>query len=159
VNLKSGLIHVRRRADRYNQFGPPKSQAGVRDVPLAPIVLNALRAWRLACPNGPLDLVFPNGAGKVENHANILERVFWPIQIAAGVCTERDGTKLARYSLHALRHAAAALWIEQGISAKKVQTWMGHAKLALTMDTYAYLFEAKDDDAAAMAGVEKRLLG
>lgn len=38
-----------------------------------------------ACPKGELDLVFPNGAGHVELHANLLNRVFWPIQVAAGV--------------------------------------------------------------------------
>src|SRR4051794_40070404 len=90
VDLKAGVLHVRRRADRFNKFGPPKSEAGTRDIPLAPMVLNTLKAWRLACPLGDLGLVFPTGAGGVESHGNILSRVFWPIQVAAGVTTDGD---------------------------------------------------------------------
>jgi integrase len=40
-------------------------------------VLNALREWKLTCPKGDLDLVFPNGLGKVESYANLIERGFW----------------------------------------------------------------------------------
>jgi integrase len=60
----------------------------------------------------------------------------------------------AKYSLHALRHAAAALWIEQGLSPKRIQGLMGHASIQQTFDTYGYLLEARDDDKAAMAAVE-----
>jgi integrase len=155
VDLRAGVLYVRRRVDRFNKFGPPKSEAGTRDIPLAPMVLSTLKAWRLACPIGELDLVFPTGAGRVESHGNILARVFWPIQIAAGVTANGD----AKFSLHALRHAAAALWIEQRLSAKRVQSLMGHASIQQTFDQYGYLFEARDDDQAAMAAIESNLLG
>jgi hypothetical protein len=39
-------------------MGPPKSDAGKRDVPLVPMVVNTLREWKLACPKGDLGLVF-----------------------------------------------------------------------------------------------------
>jgi integrase len=167
VDLKAGLMHVRRRVDRFNIFGYPKSEAATRDIPLSPIVINSLRAWRLVCPRGELNLVFPTGAGRVESHGNILSRIFWPIQIAAGVITLRDeeddrGNPIkipdAKYSLHALRHAAAALWIEQGFSPKRIQTLMGHASIQQTFDQYGYLFESREDDSTAMAAIESRLL-
>ena len=59
VDLKRSELHVRQRADRYNVMGKPKSKAGDRLVPLGPLVLNALREWKLACPKGELGLVFP----------------------------------------------------------------------------------------------------
>ena len=34
VDLKSGELHVRQRADRYSEIGKPKSKAGTRTVPL-----------------------------------------------------------------------------------------------------------------------------
>ena len=71
----SRRIHVRQRADRYNRLGPPKSKAGTRTIPLSPLLLNTLKAWRLASPPSELDLVFPNGAGRIENHSNLLWRV------------------------------------------------------------------------------------
>ncbi len=52
----------------------------------------------------------------------------------------------------------AALWIGQGLSPKRVQTLMGHASIAQTFDQYGYLFEARDDETAMMAGVENGLL-
>jgi integrase len=67
VDLKAGVIHVRQRADAWGTIGPTKSKAGKRDIPLAPIVLNTLRQWKLECPKGELDLVFPqwNRQGRV----------------------------------------------------------------------------------------------
>lgn len=159
MDLKRGVLSVRRRVDRFNAFGPPKSRAGTRDIPLSPILLHTLKAWKLACPNGKLDLVFPTGAGGVESHGNILSRVFWPIQIQAGVTMAGEGGQPdAKFSLHALRHAAAALWIEQGLMPKRVQTLMGHASIQQTFDQYGYLFEAREDEAAKLAAVENGLV-
>jgi len=38
------------------------------------MVVNMLREWKLKCPRGKLDLVFPSGAGEIAHHANILHR-------------------------------------------------------------------------------------
>lgn len=167
VDLKAGVLKVRRRIDRYNVSGPPKSAAGNRDIPLSPALVKVLREWKLACPKGDLGLVFPTGAGGVESHGNLLSRVFWPLQVAAGVTVLREAkddagetVKVpdAKYSLHALRHAAAALWIEQGINAKRVQYLMGHSSIQQTYDVYGYLLEARDEDAIAMDEIASRLL-
>jgi integrase len=159
IDFQRSTLSVRRRADRYNVIGPPKSDAGTRDIPLSPMLANTLKAWRLACPKGDLDLVFPNGAGKIETHANLLHRVFWPTQIEAGVTVVgKDGTPDAKYSLHALRHACAALWIAQGFNAKRIQTLMGHASIAMVYDVYGYLF-ADDTGAADMAAIAKKIVG
>ena len=102
MDLKRSEIHVRQRADRHNKIGPPKSEAGERTIPLPPMVVNALREWKLACPKGDLGLVFPNGRGRVENYSNIVKRGLLPIQIAAKV-TDKHGA--AKYTgLHSLRH-------------------------------------------------------
>lgn len=166
VDLDTAVIHVRRRVDKYNEFGPPKSAAGTRDIPLSAGSVKMLKDWREVCPTGELDLVFPNGEGNIEGHANLLHRVFWPVQIAAGVTVEteemdKDGNPVldAKYSLHALRHAAAALFIEQGFPPKKVQSLMGHASIQMTFDQYGYLFPSETDDSAAMGQIEGGLIG
>jgi integrase len=165
VDLEKAVVTVRRRADKYNRVGPPKSEAGTRDIPLAPMVVKTLKEWKKTCPKGELDLVFPTGSGGVENHGNLLNRVFWPIQVAAGVSTDTgkkndEGSPImdAKYSLHALRHAAAALWIEQGWQAKKIQAVMGHSTITMTFDQYGFLFPSEEDDAAGMKAIEDRLL-
>ncbi|ACA18251.1 integrase family protein [Methylobacterium sp. 4-46] len=168
VDLKRRVLTVRQRADAWKRIGPPKSEAGTRDVPLAPMVVNTLREWRLACPKGELDLVFPSGAGQVEHHPNIIARGWEPTQIAAGVVEMVDGKDKAgnpakaakgRYNFHALRHAAASMFIESGMTPKRVQAIMGHSSIIVTYDTYGHLFSDDEADQNAMRTIEERLLG
>jgi integrase len=155
VDLIDGTVTVRERADRWNKIGPPKSNAGKREVPLAPIVVNALKEWKLACPKGEFDLVFPNSEGRVQSLPNLHRRGLGPVQVAAGISTEADHPK---YGLHSLRHAAASLFIEQGFSPKRVQALMGHSSIQMTFDVYGHLFPNEVDDAAAMAMVQARVI-
>ena len=57
------------------------ARAGKRDIPLAPMVINALTALKDAPRKGDLDLVFPNGRGNVESIQNIWKRCWTPVQI------------------------------------------------------------------------------
>lgn len=164
VDLAAGVIHVRQRADFENSIGPPKSEAGNRDVPLAPIVLNTLQAWKLACPTTSRDVVFPTENGTIHGNGNIHKVCCGPLQCAAGVVKELGndigGRPIVKPKLtfHALRHAAASLFIEQGWSPKKVQQVMGHSSIAVTYDVYGHLWNTTEDDVRAMAQIEARLL-
>ncbi|TPG13186.1 tyrosine-type recombinase/integrase [Sphingomonas oligophenolica] len=158
VDLVNARLAVNQRADAWNVIGPPKSAAGRRSIPLAPTLVSELKRWKLACPIGDLDLAFPNGIGRVETHANLLQRLFGPLQIRAGVTEQGQGGATWRYALHALRHAAASMWIERGTDPKRVQTWLGHASIQLTFDTYGHLFEAAASDAAVVSAIEAELL-
>ncbi|MGB8069009.1 MAG: site-specific integrase [Pseudolabrys sp.] len=108
VDLKNGELHVRQRADRYNEIGKPKSESGERVIPVGPLVVNTLKEWRLACPKGELGLVFPNTLGKLWDHADIVSRYVWPTMVAAGVVDDKGEAKYT--GLHALRHFYAS-WL------------------------------------------------
>jgi integrase len=151
VDLDAGVIHVRQRADAWGHLGPPKSKAGSRDIPLAPITINALRQWRLACPRGELDLVFPNRYGRVQTLQNLRERVLLPLQRSCGIS--------AGYGFHALRHAAASSFIAHlGWTPKRVQAVMGHASIQMTFDRYGHLFADAEGDREAMQRLEVAVL-
>ena len=156
VDLDRATLTVRRRADRWGKIGSPKSEAGKREVPLAPMVVNTLREWKLACPKSDLGLVFPSGAGNVQLLPNLHRRGLGALQMAAGITKDRDHPK---YGLHAFRHAAASLFIEQGLTPKRVQALMGHSTIGMTFDTYGHLFPAPETDQAAMAQLQTRLIG
>jgi integrase len=156
VDLDTGELTVRQRADRWGSIGSPKSDAGKRTVPLAPMVANALREWRLSCPPGSGDLVFPNTKGRVDSLPNMHRRGLGAVQAAAGIT---DDPQHPKYGLHSLRHAAASLFIEQGFSPKRVQALMGHSTIQVTFDTYGHLFPAADDDRVAMGQLQARLVG
>ena len=183
VDLDEEVIRVRQRADAWGTIAAPKSAAGVRDIPLAPMVVNTLKDWRSRQrkewlvrvekrpelrENGPPKLVFPNGNGNVENLANIFRRGFAPLQVECGITegfTIKRGKNgkdekipKAKYGLHALRHAAASLFIEQGWTPKRVQTVIGHASIQMTYDLYGKLFKDPEDDRESMRQVEARLL-
>lgn len=171
VDLDKAQIHVRQRADKYHVIGMPKSDAGQRTIPLTPMVVNTLREWKLACPKGDLNLVFPNGEGNVEWHQNIIKRGLWPALIKAGVTVPTDKrdeegqpVMAAKYTgLHALRHWFASWCINSKadggleLSPKAVQARMGHSSIQVTFDTYGHLFPAVDE-AQALADAESRLL-
>jgi integrase len=151
VDLVKGELHVRQRADRYHKIGRPKSEAGERTVPVPPMVLNALKAWKLACPKGDLDLAFPNPSGKVESRSNIVLRGFMPAQVEARIVDENGKAKYG--GLHSLRHFFASWCINRRqdggleLPLKVVQTRMGHSTIQMTADTYGHLFPATDDSA------------
>jgi integrase len=161
VDLKRGELHVRQRADRYNKIGPPKSDASERAVPLAPVLVGVLRTWKLACPKGDPNLVFPNGQGRVEDYSNIIKRGLRPIEIAAGVVTKSGGAKYP--GLHALRHFYASWCINRRVDGglelplKVVQARLGHASIQMTADRYGHLFP-RGDDGVELAAAEKAFL-
>jgi integrase len=158
IDLKASELHVRQRADRYNVIGQPKSESGVRSIDLGPRVVAALKEWKLACPKGEADLVFPTEAGRVEHHANML-RSLGPVMAAAGVVA-KDGAP--KYALHAFRHYFASWCINpksaggRELPPKNVQTLLGHSSIVMTLDRYGHLFP-RGDDRAELAKAEDAL--
>ena len=172
VDIERRSLRVEQRADRFNEVGAPKSESGARAVPLPPLVANALKEWKLACPKGELDLVFPNCAGGVESHRAIRGRGLIPAQIKAGVSIDTGTVDakgravfVAKYTgLHALRHFYASWCINRvadgglGLPLKVVQERMGHASVVMTSDVYGHLFP-NGDDGEEMAAAERALFG
>jgi integrase len=143
----------------WGTMGAPKSEAGERAIPMVPRVVNALREWKLACPRreAKLDLVFPNGTGKVGSHANFSTRFWYPMQIASGLSEDTgekddEGQPILRpkYNFHALRPFFASLLLAEGFSLKKAQGMLGHAPMAMTADTYGHVLPDLENDAAKM---------
>jgi integrase len=161
IDFKRGEIHVRQRADRFRQIGPPKSAAGERTVPIAPMLINTLRQWKLICPKGELGLAFPNSLGNVEALNNIVQRGLIPAQLAAGLTTPAGKAKYS--GLHSLRHFYASWCINRRVDGglelplKLVQARLGHASIQMTADRYGHLFP-RGDDGAELAAAEKAFL-
>jgi integrase len=159
VDLKSGEVHVRQRADQWNNIGPPKSDGSRRTVPIGPELISELRKWKLACPISKLDLVFPTSVGTIENHKNTylgVERVM----LRAGV-VDRDGNP--KFGLHSFRHFFASWCINpksaggRELPVKVVQTLLGHSSIVMTLDIYGHLFPTSTDR-HELASSEKLLL-
>jgi len=109
VNFELRVLTVRQRADRWNTLGSPKSSAGRREVPLAPIVITTLREWKLAFPRFAGDgerrlrFVFPDSDGGIDSHHNIhRSRGLGRVQHDAGITTDARAPKygLAQPATH-----------------------------------------------------------
>ena len=58
------------------------------------------------------------------------------------------GAGLERLTPHDLRHTAASLAVSSGANVKAVQRMLGHKSAAMTLDTYADLFDDDLDEVA-----------
>jgi integrase len=160
VDRTHGELHVRQRADRFNDIGSPKTKESRRTIPIGPQLTLVLNEWWLKCPKGELDLVFPTRTGAIDHHKNV-DRSLAPVMKAAGIVT-KDG-KPKYTGLHAFRHYFASWCINEKsrggrqLTPKVVQTLMGHSSIVMTLDLYGHLFP-RGDDRAALAEDEKAAL-
>jgi integrase len=85
IDFKKSELHVRQRADRYNQIGKLKSHAGERVVPIGNFTANALKEWKLACPKSDGGYVFPTSRAALTT-TSIYCAVWNPSWIRRGSC-------------------------------------------------------------------------
>jgi integrase len=120
------------------RFGPLKTKAGRRRVPLPRQTVEALERHMEKYEIGPDDLVFTSTQGLVLRQYQFRRRYFHPAAVTCGLAPLRP---------HDLRHTAISLWIASGANPKVVQTKAGHASIRVTYDRYGHLFPDYDDRA------------
>ena len=121
----------------------PKTAAGVREVPLVPQAVTALKAQRvfLARENGATPAtgwVFPTATGR-PLYPNHLTDSFHDAVKRAGA---------PNLPLHSLRHTTASLLLSAGVPAEQAAKILGHKSLAVFYRTYADLLRPGAQDAA-----------
>ena len=78
------------------------------------------------------------------NARNLTARSFKPLLERAG---------LARtVRLHDLRHTCATLLLGKGVHPKIVQEFLGHATIAITLDTYSHVLPNMQSEAVTAMG-------
>lgn len=119
------------------EFGPPKSKAGFRTVPMPEVVGTTLAEHLARYRPGPAGLVFVN-------------TICQPLRRnTAGDMWHRvaDRAGLSKWAtFHDLRHFYASLLIARGCSVKTVQKRLGHQSAMETLDTYGHLWPDSDDE-------------
>ncbi|WP_108461340.1 tyrosine-type recombinase/integrase [Devosia naphthalenivorans] len=170
VDFEKKIIRVYQRADSYREIGRPKSESGEREIPMTPMVANTLKEWRLQCPKGKLNLVFPNTKGGVEGHSYLAHAGIEAAWKRAGIVRdtgqidEKGPPVIApKYTgMHCLRHFYASWCINRRsdggleLPPKVVQERLGHSSITMTVDVYGHLFP-RGDDAAELAAAEASL--
>jgi integrase len=109
----------------------PKTAKGGRSFMLAPEVLGTLRAHR-AC--------------------QAAERLSWGANYTDSGLFVRQARRagLPPIRLHDLRHSVASILLARDVHPKVVSEMLGHATIALTLDTYSHVIPSLQQEAASV---------
>ena len=119
----------------HGTLGTPKT-GKIRVIDMSDELAKVLREWRMACPKGENNLVFPNNEGHYKSAENMMKRRFLPALNRAGI---------DRIRFHDLRHTYASLLLANGAPMKYVQHQLGHSSITMTMDLYTHLLPEVND--------------
>src|SRR5215218_7547409 len=142
VDLNEGVIRIRRTLVRSGgriALGEPKTKGSRRTVYLTGAAVEALQAHleqqledieRLGDLYRDDGLVFTSGVGTLINPSNLRRRSLAPLLQRA---------ELPQIRFHDLRHTCATLLLSRNVHRKYVQELLGHATVAITLDTYSHV--------------------
>jgi integrase len=148
VGFDDGLLRVHRQLTRWREHGPLKTEAGRREVELAPAMVRLLRDEWLASPfKGPDDFVFTALTGRGRDYRHVGHNF--------RVAVRRSGVRAdGRLSLHSLRHGYASLLIGSGLDVVYVSRQLGHANPNVTLGVYAHVIARREHAERAKAALE-----
>jgi integrase len=155
VDLDNATIRVRRALTRKGTgyvLGELKTKGSRRSVRLTQKSVEALRSHRARQTQEKLrvgslyqdqDLVFAGEGGGFVNPSNLRQRSFKPLLKGAG---------LPKITFHDLRHTCASLLFQKNVHPKLVQELLGHASVAITLDTYSHMLPGMGRETADAIG-------
>ncbi len=150
IDMENGIAHIRNnyvRGEKGAICKTPKSQAGIRDLPIGASLLPELKKARAqynmnklamgtAFTDSDLVICKPDGTPyKPDTMSHKWERFL-----------KKHSLKKIRF--HDLRHTCATMLIEANVPMKTVSTFMGHANIQITFDTYAHCTKTMEQQAA-----------
>jgi integrase len=146
IDFEKDVIHIRQNlvmtADHEIYIGEPKTEASIRDLPLMPIVKEALLKLRKepVHPDVKDDLVFHTKIGTpIDGHT--LLRLFGDLAYKLG---------LPRLTLHEIRHTVTSILINDlQVPPKEAQAILGHASIVTTLQFYTHVDDSHKAGAVA----------
>jgi integrase len=148
VKFDRGVIEIRRTvstarvkgetAQEKHRWFDPKTKQGVREIPIPPQLVAALKEWKEKGPKSRLDLVFCNEFGEPCDRTGIGRYGLTPALAQAGIDKA--------VSMHGLRHTYASMLILLKRPITEVSRYLGHADVSITMRVYAHFLKPKKQD-------------
>lgn len=122
-----------------------------RKIPVPASLLQVLAEYkRTQRGPHPHNLVFPTSQGKPDKKfENKLKRIAHRAGLNCGRCVSKHGNKCSegphcgKWFLHKFRHTFATNQLEEGISIRRLQEWLGHSDIESTM-VYLKYVESED---------------
>ena len=138
VDLATGVIRVERAWDDHEGEIDGKTKAARRTVPIAAVLRDVLVEHLMTTKRTGEALMF----GTTAQHP------FEPSTVRRRALAAWKAAGLEPIGLHECRHTFASLMIASGVNAKALCTYMGHATVAITFDTYGKLMPGNEEEAA-----------
>ena len=148
---KSSVIHI----------SLPKTEAGVRTIPMLDMVKDAFELEREAQKetgantqvlDGMSGFVFTNRFGNIPNPQTVNDTIkrirknYNAEEVLTAKKEHRDAVLIPDFSCHHLRHTFATRLCETETNLKVIQSIMGHRSIETTMDIYAEATERKKQE-------------
>lgn len=150
ININKTLVYQKLEDNQVKTFHihPPKTKSSERKVPINKYCEQALKRQKIqqavvmskhtAKPlKGYEGLLFTTRYGTPIN-VQIYSEAIRSIINEINLC-RADADKFEVFSSHAFRHTFATRCFENGIQAKTVQKYLGHASLGMTVDLYTHI--------------------
>lgn len=178
IDLENGMIDVNhtliyychrdetQKNGCYFNVNTPKSEAGVRQVPMLDFVKEAFllekqhqEAMGVECKatvDGYTDFIFVNRFGNVQHQGTLnkaIRRVIRDCNDEVLLKEENEPVLLPHFSCHTLRHTFTTRLCEAGVNIKVIQDTLGHADVQTTLNIYADV--TKELKQAEFAGLEE----
>lgn len=149
ISVNHTLVHYSKGKGREVKYAvnDTKTAAGMRTIPMLPNVVEAFKAERerqeregvksRMVIDGYCDFVFINRFGDCLNQGTInkaLRRIIRDCNFEQ--LNKGDSVLLPAFSCHWLRHTFATRMIENDVSMKAAQAFLGHADVRTTMNIY-----------------------
>lgn len=152
VDLDQGVAYIR----ETGSGDGPKSEAGVRVVPLPSPVVQALRAWRKVQAADRLAWGLDwTDTGRVFTREDGTDVPGQWVSVRFETLAYRAGLPPIRF--HDLRHGAASLAKAAGLDTKYISSLLGHSRTSFTDSVYVTLFpEVQKAAAEAAAAIVPR---
>ena len=152
VDLTSGRIAIRNTlvmVDGKPAMAEPKTAKGRRSLTLAPQVLEAVRVHRAHQAAERLSW----GADYTDSGLVVTTedgRPMHPESLSSLFVRQAKRAGLSPIRLHDLRHSVASILLAKGVHPKVVSEQLGHATIALTLDTYSHVIPSLQQEAAGV---------
>jgi integrase len=152
VDLTSGRIAIRNTlvmVDGKPAMAEPKTAKGRRSLTLAPQVLEAVRVHRVHQAAERLSW----GADYTDSGLVVTTedgRPMHPESLSSLFVRQAKRAGLSPIRLHDLRHSVASILLAKGVHPKVVSEQLGHATIALTLDTYSHVIPSLQQEAAGV---------
>lgn len=128
IDWQNNIAHINKTVEwignKPHIKNSPKTDAGVRDIPLPEFLITLLSPFKQQ------KYLFPNSNGELMDNSQVT-RAWKNYQKETGITA----------TPHQLRHAYATILFDAGIDIKTAQRFLGHADIKTTLDIYTHLSE------------------